>query len=112
MTRMKELSTLRAIGMSTKKLKNMIIKENIMYAVFASIVASVFASHSLYEFNKLDNLARRQVFGAKEDIKFVLPIFESFEFLIVSIIICLIAVFFFFFKIEKMSIVEGLNTNE
>ncbi|WP_338561110.1 ABC transporter permease [Paraclostridium sordellii] len=112
MTRMKELSTLRAIGMSTKKLKNMIAKENIMYAVFASIVASVFASHSLYEFNKLDNLARRQVFGAKEDIKFVLPIFESFEFLIVSIIICLIAVFLCKKKIEKMSIVEGLNTNE
>lgn len=112
MTRMKELSTLRAIGMSTKKLKKMIIKENIMYAVFASIVASVFASHSLYEFNKLDNLARRQVFGAKEDIKFVLPIFESFEFLIVSIIICLIAVFLCKKKIEKMSIVEGLNTNE
>ena len=112
MTRMKELSTLRAIGMSTKKLKKMIIKENIMYAVFASIVASVFASHSLYEFNKLDNLARRQVFGAKEYIKFVLPIFESFEFLIVSIIICLIAVFLCKKKIEKMSIVEGLNTNE
>ncbi|CEP98374.1 ABC transporter permease [[Clostridium] sordellii] len=112
MTRMKELSTLRAIGMSTKKLKNMIIKENIMYAVFASIVASVFASHSLYEFNKLSNIARRQVFGAKEDIKFVLPIFESFEFLIVSIIICLIAVFLCKKKIEKMSIVEGLNTNE
>lgn len=112
MTRMKELSTLRAIGVSTKKLKNMIIKENIMYAVFASIVASIFASHNLYEFNKLDNLARRQVFGAKEDIKFVLPIFESFEFLIVSIIICLIAVFLCKKKIEKMSIVEGLNTNE
>ncbi|MDU7904420.1 MAG: FtsX-like permease family protein, partial [Peptostreptococcaceae bacterium] len=112
MTRMKELSTLRAIGMSTKKLKNMIVKENIMYAVFASIVASVFASHSLYEFNKLDNLASRQVFGDKEDIKFVLPIFESFEFLIVSIIICLIAVFLCKKKIEKMSIVEGLNTNE
>ncbi|GAA0106224.1 ABC transporter permease [Paraclostridium sordellii] len=112
MTRMRELSTLRAIGMSTKKLKNMIIKENIMYAVFASIVASIFASHNLYEFNKLDNLARRQVFGAKEDIKFVLPIFESFEFLIVSIIICLIAVFLCKKKIEKMSIVEGLNTNK
>lgn len=112
MTRMKELSTLRAIGMSTKKLKNMIIKENIMYAVFASIVASVFASHSLYEFNKFRNIASRQMFGAKKDIKFVLPIFESFEFLIVSIIICLIAVFLCKKKIEKMSIVEGLNTNE
>lgn len=112
MTRMKELSTLRAIGMSTKKLENMIIKENIMYAVFASIVASVFASHSLYEFNKLSNIASRQGLGAKEDIKFVLPIFESLEFLIVSIIICLIAVFLCKKKIEKMSIVEGLNTNE
>ncbi|CEQ05416.1 ABC transporter permease [[Clostridium] sordellii] len=112
MTRMKEISTLRAIGMSTKKLENMIIKENIMYAVFASIVASVFASHSLYEFNKFRNIASRQMFGAKKDIKFVLPIFESFEFLIVSIIICLIAVFLCKKKIEKMSIVEGLNTNE
>lgn len=112
MTRMKELSTLRAIGMSTKKLENMIIKENIMYAVFASIVASVFASHSLYEFNKLSNIASRQGLGAKEDIKFVLPIFESLEFLIVSIIICLIVVFLCKKKIEKMSIVEGLNTNE
>ncbi|MEN2258799.1 FtsX-like permease family protein [Paraclostridium benzoelyticum] len=32
MTRMRELSTLRAIGMSPKKLKNIIVKENIMYA--------------------------------------------------------------------------------
>lgn len=112
MTRMKELSTLRAIGMSTKKLRNMIIKENIMYAVFASIVASGFASHSIYKFNKLDNIANRQVLGAKEDMKFILPMFESMEFLVISIIICLIAVFLCKKKIEKMSIVEGLNTNE
>ncbi|MGL5643106.1 MAG: ABC transporter permease [Paraclostridium sp.] len=112
MTRMKELSTLRAIGMSTKKLKNMIIKENLMYAVFGSIIASAFATHSIYDFVKFTNEMHKQGLGTGEATKFKLPIFESVEFFIASIIICLIAVFLCKKKIEKMSIVEGLNTNE
>lgn len=112
MTRMKELSTLRAIGMSTKKLKNMIIKENLMYAVFGSIIASAFATYSIYDFVKITNEMHKQGLGTGEATKFKLPIFESVEFFIASIIICLIAVFLCKKKIEKMSIVEGLNTNE
>ncbi|CEP91853.1 ABC transporter permease [[Clostridium] sordellii] len=112
MTRMKELSTLRAIGMSTKKLKNMIIKENIMYAIFASIVASALATHSIYKYTKMVNEIYKQGLGTAKATKFSLPVFESVEFLIASIIICLIAVFLCKKKIEKMSIVEGLNTNE
>ncbi|RDC49057.1 ABC transporter permease, partial [Acinetobacter sp. RIT592] len=112
MTRMKELSTLRAIGMSPKKLKNMIVKENIMYAFFASIFASILATHNIYKLTKLTNEAYKQGLGTEEAIKFTLPIFESVEFLIVSIIMCLIAVFLCKKKIEKMSIVEGLSTNE
>ncbi|WP_270648229.1 ABC transporter permease [Paeniclostridium hominis] len=112
MTRMKELSTLRAIGMSSKKLKNMIIKENLMYAIFASIVSSVFATHSIYEFTKMVNEIHRQGLGTNEAMVFKLPILESVEFLMASIIMCLIAVFLCKNKIEKISIVEGLNTNE
>jgi putative ABC transport system permease protein len=112
MTRMKELSTLRAIGMSPKKLKNMIIKENIMYAVFASIVGSILATHSIYKLTRLTNGIHKEVLGTEEAMKFTLPIFESVEFLIGSIIICLVAVFLCKKKIEKMNIVEGLNTNE
>lgn len=112
MTRMKELSTLRAIGMSPKKLKNMIIKENIMYAVFASILASIIATQSIYKFTKLSNEISKELSGSEKAMNFTLPIFESVEFLIVSIIICLIAVFLCKKKIEKMSIVEGLSTNE
>lgn len=112
MTRMKELSTLRAIGMSSKKLKNLIIKENLMYAVFGSIIASAFATYSIYDFVKITNEMHKQGLGTGEATKFKLPIFESLEFFIASIIICLIAVFLCKKKIEKMSIVEGLNTNE
>lgn len=112
MTRMKELSTLRAIGMSPKKLKNMIVKENIMYAVFSSILASIIATHSIYKFTKLSNEISKQGLGTEEAMKFTLPTFESIEFLIASIIMCLIAVFLCKKKIEKMSIVEGLSTNE
>ena len=112
MTRMKELSTLRAIGMSSKKIKSMIIKENLMYAIFASIVSSVFATHSIYEFTKMVNEIHRQGLGTNETMMFKLPILESIEFLIASIIMCLMAVFLCKKKIEKISIVEGLNTNE
>lgn len=112
MTRMKELSTLRAIGMSPKKLKNMIVKENIMYAVFASILASIIATQSIYKFTKLSNEISKELSGSEKAMNFTLPIFESVEFLIVSIIMCLIAVFLCKKKIEKMSIVEGLSTNE
>lgn len=112
MTRMKELSTLRAIGMSPKKLKNMIVKENIMYAVFASILASIVATQSIYKFTKLSNEISKELSGSEKAMNFTLPIFESVEFLIVSIIMCLIAVFLCKKKIEKMSIVEGLSTNE
>ncbi|MGL5652444.1 MAG: ABC transporter permease [Paraclostridium sp.] len=112
MTRMKELSTLKAIGMSPKKLKNMIVKENIMYAVFASILASIIATQSIYKFTKLSNEISKELLGSEKAMNFTLPIFESVEFLIVSIIMCLIAVFLCKKKIEKMSIVEGLSTNE
>lgn len=112
MTRMKEISTLRAIGMSPKKLKNMIVKENIMYAVFASILASIVATQSIYKFTKLSNEISKELSGSEKAMNFTLPIFESVEFLIVSIIMCLIAVFLCKKKIEKMSIVEGLSTNE
>lgn len=112
MTRMNELSTLRAIGMSPKKLKNMIVKENIMYAVFASILASIIATQSIYKFTKLSNEISKELSGSEKAMNFTLPIFESVEFLIVSIIMCLIAVFLCKKKIEKMSIVEGLSTNE
>ncbi|MCU9811830.1 ABC transporter permease [Paraclostridium sp. AKS81] len=112
MTRMNELSTLRAIGMSPKKLKNMIVKENIMYAVFASILASIIATQSIYKFTKLSNEISKELSGSEKSMNFTLPIFESVEFLIVSIIMCLIAVFLCKKKIEKMSIVEGLSTNE
>ncbi|GAA0702410.1 ABC transporter permease [Paraclostridium ghonii] len=112
MTRMKELSTLRAIGMSPKKLKNMIVKENIMYAVFASILGSIIATQSIYKFAKLTNEISKELSGNEKAMKFTLPIFESIEFLIASIIMCLIAVFLCKKRIEKMSIVEGLSTNE
>lgn len=112
MTRMKELATLRAIGMSPKKIKNMIIKENLMYAGFASVLASLIASYSIYKFIKISNEIRQDLSHVEKVVKFKLPIFESITFLIASIIMCLIAVLLCKKKIEKISIVEGLSTNE
>ena len=112
MTRMKELATLRAIGMSPKKIKNMIIKENLMYAGFASVLASLIASYSIYKFIKISNEIRQDLSHVEKVVKFKLPVFESITFLIASIIMCLIAVLLCKKKIEKISIVEGLSTNE
>ncbi|MCG4734373.1 FtsX-like permease family protein, partial [Casaltella massiliensis] len=70
MTRMNELSTLRAIGMSPKKLKNMIVKENIMYAVFASILASIIATQSIYKFTKLSNEISKELSGSEKAMNF------------------------------------------
>ena len=58
------------------------------------------------------NEIHKQGLGTNEAMVFKLPILESIEFLIASIVMCLIAVFLCKKKIEKISIVEGLNTNE
>ena len=112
MTRMKEISTLRAIGMSTKKVKDIILKENIMYALFASITSSMFATQNMYKFIRMSNEIHEQGLGTSEALKFKLPIIESIEFFVASIIICLIAVFLCKKSIEKLSVVEGLSTNK
>ncbi|MDO7203628.1 hypothetical protein Q5M85_04765 [Paraclostridium bifermentans] len=64
-----------------------------MYAVFASILASIIATQSIYKFTKLSNEISKELSGSEKAMNFTLPIFESVEFLIVSIIMCLIAVF-------------------
>ncbi|MDO7205465.1 FtsX-like permease family protein [Paraclostridium bifermentans] len=39
MIRVKEISTLRSIGMSMKNIKKMILKESIIYGILSSIIA-------------------------------------------------------------------------
>ena len=110
--RINEFSTLRAIGMSVKQIKNMIIKESLIYALTSSVIASVIATYIHYkEFNRFNEIYRSGL-GIENIVKVSLPINEIVQFTLISIIICLIAVYISKKKIEKLSIVEGLKTKE
>lgn len=110
--RMKEISTLRAIGMSKKMIKHMIIQESIMYGIFSTLLASIFASYEYYKYVNLSNKSFAQGLDKLNILKFNIPLTEILQFGFVAILICLVAAYFSKRRIEKLSIVEGLKENE
>lgn len=112
MIRINEFSILRAIGMSVKQIKNMIIKESIIYALSSSLIASIIGAYMHYqEFTKYNEIYKNGV-NIDNIVEVTLPINEIVQFTLISIIICLIAVYISKKKIEKLSIVKGLKIND
>ncbi|CEH33823.1 ABC transporter permease [Romboutsia lituseburensis] len=112
MIRIKELSTLRAIGMSIKNIKKMIIKESIIYAIFSTILSAISATLSNFKFAYMINKAGAEVIGAENSLSYSIPINEILQFGIVTIIICILATYLSANKLVKLSIVEGLKIND
>ncbi|MDK2587137.1 FtsX-like permease family protein [Romboutsia sedimentorum] len=110
--RMTENSTLRAIGMSLKQVKIMIIKESLIYALSSSLIASIIGVCIHYKvFNKFNDMYK-QGYGIEKIVEVKFPIVEVMQFTTISIIMCMLAVYISKKKIEKLSIVEGLKTKE
>lgn len=112
MIRINEISTLRALGMNLRKVKNMIIKESLIYGTLSIIVASIISSLDYYKFVQMVNWGQQQGFGKENVMAFNIPFMEIMQFSIATIAICLLAVYLSKNKIEKLSIVEGLRDNE
>lgn len=112
LTRIHEFATLRAIGMNMKKLKNMIMKESIIYGLLGGLLASIIGTYKHYKFVSMVNQTMEMGFGSQDTMKCNIPIIPIIQYMLVCILICIIAVLLVRHKIEKLSIVEGLNVKE
>lgn len=112
MIRVKEISTLRAIGMSMKNIKKLILKESIIYGVLSSIIAGVFSSYDTYKNMQRANEVFSQGMGIKQAYEFKVPVVEIIQFGVAAILICVIAGYLAKNRVSKLSIVEGLRNEE
>lgn len=112
MIRIKEISVIRAVGMSMKNIKKMIIKESVIYGVLSVIIAGVFSSYNTYKSVQRANEIFSQGLGIKQAYEFNIPVVEILQFGIVAILICVIAGYIAQNKVSKLSIVDGLKNEE
>lgn len=112
MIRVKEISTLRSIGMSMKNIKKMILKESIIYGILSSIIAGVFSSYNVYKNMQRANEAFSKGLGIKQAYEFSIPAVEILQFGVATILICVVAGYLANNRVSKLSIVEGLRNEE
>lgn len=109
--RKKEISTLRALGVSLKNMKKMLIYEALSYSVFSFIIALIPALINLIKFTNWNNNAYIN-YGIDNFMSFTFPIKESLLFFAISITVCLIAVVVSNRDFKNMNIIEGIKDNE
>ena len=109
--RRKELATLRAIGMSTKSIKKILIIESELYGMVAStigaVIATVYHNYSLVKTNKV--LLEG---GYTRTIEYNIPLTEIIILFGIFIVMGLVAVYLSKDKIEGASIVECISQND
>ncbi|MBP2072529.1 ABC transporter permease [Thermoanaerobacterium butyriciformans] len=110
--RTNEFSTLRAIGMTVKQLKSMIIKESIIYGLLSSIIAALIGSYNVYSFYSLVNRQYKAGFNISERLQFKFPVIPILLYSAIVIVICILSSYVSAKKVEKLNIVEGLNIIE
>ncbi|AGB19089.1 ABC transporter permease [Thermoanaerobacterium thermosaccharolyticum] len=110
--RTNEFATLRAIGMTAKQLKSMIIKESIIYGLLSSIIAALIGSYNVYSFYSLVNRQYKAGFNISERLQFKLPVIPILLYSAIVIVICILSSYVSAKKVEKLNIVEGLNITE
>ncbi|MGL5754700.1 MAG: ABC transporter permease [Paraclostridium sp.] len=109
--RKKEISTLRAIGLSVKNMKKMITYEALTYAILSFIIALIPSMINLIKFVNWNNSAYKN-YGIDHFMSFMFPVKESIIFFIISVTVCLIAVATSSRELKKMSIIEGIKDND
>lgn len=110
-TRRKELATLRAIGMSTKSIKKILIIESQLYGMIASIIGSVIATANYnYNIAKLNKLIFEG--GYTRTVEYSIPLVQVIILFAIFIVMGFISVYVSKDKIEGVSIVESLSQND
>lgn len=109
--RKKEISTLRAIGLSVRNMKKMITYEALAYAILSFIIAIIPSMMKLVKFVNWNNSAYKN-YGIQNFMSFTFPVKESIIFFIITVIVCLIAVATSSRDLKKMSIIEGIKDND
>lgn len=109
--RTKELSVLRAIGMSVRNLKKTILVESETYGIITSILTAIFG---IYDYNKgiakINNAMLEN--GYNQTLSYGIPFKQILIVFIVSVVMCFIAVYVSKDKVEKINIIEGISENE
>lgn len=109
--RRREISTLRAIGLSSKNMRKMVVYEALAYAVLSFIISLVLSLVNLVGFVNEYNKAYKN-FGIEKFMAFTFPLKESITFFIIAIIVCLIAVVISNRDFKKLNIIEGIKDND
>lgn len=110
-SRTKELSILRAIGMSTRSLKKVILAESEVYGIASSALTAIFG---IYDYNKgiaKINSASLEA-GFTQTLSYGIPFKQIVIVFILSIIMCFISVYISKDKIENLNIIEGISKDE
>lgn len=109
-TRTKELSILRAIGMSTKDVKKIILIESEMYGIISvilsAIVGTIYYNKGISKMNSINIEA-----GYTKTVGYNIPLIQILIVVVISIVVCLISVYVSKDKIEGINITEGIAEN-
>lgn len=109
--RKKEISTLRALGMSVKNMKKMIAFEALSYALLSFIIALIPSIANLTKFVNWNNNAYKN-YGIDSFMSFAFPAKESILFFIITVAVCLIAVMTSSRDLKNMNIIDGIKDND
>lgn len=109
--RKKEISTLRALGMSVKNMKKMIAFEALSYAILSFIIALIPSIVNLIKFVNLNNNAYKN-YGIDSFMPFTFPVKESIVFFVITVAVCLIAVVTSSRDLKNMNIIDGIKDND
>ncbi|AFS78959.1 ATP-binding domain-containing protein [Gottschalkia acidurici 9a] len=96
-------------NMKFNKIKNIILKEAIVYGILGSIASAILGSYKIYIFIKMVIKQYKNDFGMPNIVKYRLPIIEILEFSAISITLCTLAAFgaiLLFYIIERKIKVE------
>ncbi|MGL5711386.1 MAG: FtsX-like permease family protein [Paraclostridium sp.] len=111
LVRKKEISTLRALGLSVKNMRKMIIYEALAYSILSFMITLIPSTINLIKFVEIYNNAYIN-YGIEKFMKFTFPFKESILFLLISIAMCLIAVMTSNKDFKEMNIIEGIKDND
>ena len=111
LVRRKEISTLRALGLSIKNMRKIIIYESLAYSILSFMIYIIPSTINLIKFVKLNNNAYIN-YGIENFMEFTFPFKETTIFLIISICMCLIAITKSNKDFKEMNIIEGIKDND
>lgn len=109
--RKKELSTLRALGMSIKDIKKILIIESEFYGIVASTIGALIAT--AYQYIGISNANKSLIEGSFErTMEFNVPWNQILILFAIFIIIGFVSVYVSKDKLYKASITEGISEND